>query len=52
MKKIRFTDLSREQQALLQKVLDRNKPKTKSRKVKIDFTKHTLEKDYLKYLKY
>jgi hypothetical protein len=49
---MRFTDLTPEQQANLQKILDRNKPKRKSRKVKIDFTKHTLEKDYLKYLKY
>jgi hypothetical protein len=49
---MRFTDLTPEQQANLQRILDRNKPKTKSRKVKIDFTKHTLEKDYLKYLKY
>jgi hypothetical protein len=49
---MRFTDLSPEQQEKLQKILDRNKPKTKTRKVKIDFTKHTLEKDYLKYLKY
>jgi hypothetical protein len=49
---MRFTDLTPEQQEKLQRILDRNKPKTKSRKVKIDFTKHTLEKDYLKYLKY
>ena len=49
---MRFTDLNPEQQANLQKILDRNKPKRKLRKVKIDFTKHTLEKDYLKYLKY
>ena len=49
---MRFTDLNPEQQANLQKILDRNKPKRKSSKVKIDFTKHTLEKDYLKYLKY
>jgi len=48
---MRFIDLTPEQQAKLQKILDRNKP-AKTRKVKIDFTKHILEKDYLKYLKY
>lgn len=49
---MKFIDLTPEQQAKLQKILDRNKPKRKCRKVKIDFTKHILEKDYLKYLRY
>ena len=49
---MRFTDLTPEQQANLQKILDRNKPKRKSRKVKTSFTKHELERNYKRYLKY
>jgi len=52
MKKIRFKDLTPEEQLKLQRILDRNKPKTKSRKVKTEFTKHELERNYLKYLRY
>jgi hypothetical protein len=49
---MRFTDLTPEQQEKLQRILDRNKPKTKKRKVKTEFTKHELERNYLKYLRY
>ena len=49
---MRFTDLTPEQQEKLQRILDRNKPKTKSRKVKTEFTKFELEKNYKRYLKY
>jgi len=52
MKKMRFTDLTPEEQLNIQKILDRNSPKKKKGKVKTEFTKHELERNYLKYLRY
>ena len=53
MKKILFTDLNPEQQANLQKILDMNRLKpTKTQKVKTEFTKHELEQNYKRYLRY
>ena len=52
MKKIRFKDLTPEEQLNLQKILDRNSPNKKKGKVKTSFTKHELERNYLKYLRY
>jgi hypothetical protein len=53
MQTTRFKDLPLQQQLKLQKVLDRNRPKpTKIRKVKTDFTKHELEQNFKKYLRY
>ena len=49
---MRFTDLTPEQQEKLKKILERNSPKKKKGKVKTSFTKHELERNYLKYLRY
>lgn len=46
----KFSDLSLEQRAKLLKVLDRNR--CRKYKVKTTFTKHELETNILKYLKY
>ena len=53
-KTIRFDDLPMEAKERLQAILDRNryKPKTRTKKVKTNFTKTELETNFRNYLRY